>query len=67
MRYHDKLVGTTQEILVEAPAKRGESLFMGRTRTHRKTIFRASPELIGKLVNVKITKATITALEGEIV
>lgn len=67
MRYHDKLVGTTQEILVEAPAKRGESLFMGRTRTHRKTIFRASPDLIGKLVNVKIAKATITALEGEIV
>ncbi len=55
MRYHDKFVGTTQEILVEAPAKRGENLFM------------ATPEDIATLVNVKIESATVTALEGEIV
>jgi tRNA-2-methylthio-N6-dimethylallyladenosine synthase len=57
-------VGTTQEVLVEAPAKRGENLFMGRTRTHRKVIFPATPDKIATLVNVKITSATVTALEG---
>ncbi|MBP3358207.1 MAG: tRNA (N6-isopentenyl adenosine(37)-C2)-methylthiotransferase MiaB [Opitutales bacterium] len=62
--YHDALVGTTQEVLVEAPAKRGENLFMGRTRTHRKVIFPATPDKIATLVNVKITSATVTALEG---
>jgi len=63
--YHDALVGTTQEVLVEAPAKRGEGLFMGRTRTHRKVIFPSSPEKIAQLINVKINSATVTALEGE--
>ena len=67
MRYHDKFVGTTQEILVEAPAKRGENLFMGRTRTHRKAIFKATSKDIATLVNVKIESATVTALEGKIV
>ncbi len=67
MRYHDKFIGTTQEVLVESAAKRGENLFMGRTRTHRKAIFRASPDDIAKLVNVKINSITVTALEGEIV
>lgn len=67
MEYHDKFIGTVQEVLVESTAKRGENLYMGRTRTHRKTIFKASPESVATLVNVKIANATVTALEGEIV
>ena len=62
--YHDALVGTTQEVLVEAPAKRGENLYMGRTRTHRKVIFPSTHGAIGALVNVKIESATVTALHG---
>ena len=42
-------------------------MFMGRTRTHRKAVFKGSPDLVGKLVDVKINAATTTALEAEIV
>ena len=63
--YHDALVGTVQEVLVESTARRGENLYMGRTRTHRKVIFPSTPDKIAKLINVKINSATVTALEGE--
>ncbi len=63
--YHDSLVGTIQEVLVEGRAKRGENLFMGRTRTHRKVIFASDESKIATLQNVKINTATVTALEGE--
>ncbi len=67
MDYHNSFIGTTQEVLVEGRAKRGENLFMGRTRTHRKVIFEADEAKIATLQNVKIDSATVTALEGEII
>lgn len=60
------LVGTEQEILVEAPARRGENIFEGRNGGNRKTVFPADESFLGKLVSVKIESATVTTLSGKI-
>ena len=64
---NESLVGSVEEILIEGPAKRGEGMFMGRTRGHRKVIAPASKRLVGELVPVKIRSATASALMGELV
>lgn len=64
---NQSLLGTVQEILVEAPAKRGENLYMGRNPGNRKVIFTASERLVGELVKVRITDATVSSLKGELV
>ncbi|MGF1453291.1 MAG: tRNA (N6-isopentenyl adenosine(37)-C2)-methylthiotransferase MiaB [Opitutales bacterium] len=61
------LVGTTQEVLLEGPARRGEGKYLGRTRSFRKVILPASERLIGQQVPVRITEATVTTLSGELV
>lgn len=65
--YNDALVGSVQEVLVEGPARRGEGVMMGRTRSHRKALFRAPENLAGSFVRARILSATTTALEAEIV
>lgn len=62
--FNERLVGTYQEVLVEGKAKRGLGNLLGRTRTHRKVIFKAPEELIGKLANVKILRAGVSAMDG---
>lgn len=62
--FNERLVNTSQEVLVESKAKRGLGNLMGRTRTHRKVIFKAPEELIGKLVSVKIISAGVSAMDG---
>jgi len=66
IRTNQALVGTTQEILVEGPARKGENRFMGRTRGFRKVIFKGTPRLVGQLVNVRIKDATVTTVTGEL-
>ncbi|MBE6414439.1 MAG: tRNA (N6-isopentenyl adenosine(37)-C2)-methylthiotransferase MiaB [Verrucomicrobiaceae bacterium] len=67
MDFHNAMIGKTYQVLVESNAKRGENMFMGRTRNHRKCIFKADESYIGKMVNVKVNSATVTALDCEIV
>jgi len=62
-----RLVGTEQEVLVEGPARRGEGMFMGRTPGFRKVVFPGSARLVGELVPVRITGASVTTLKGELV
>ena len=64
---NQSLVGTTQEVLLEGKAKRGKNMFIGRTRGYRKVIVSASERLIGELVDVHITDATVSSLSGELV
>ena len=61
------LVGTEQEVLVEARAKRGENMFEGRNGGNRKILFPADESFLGKTVAVKIEAATVTALTGTLV
>ena len=65
-RRNASLVGTTQEILVEGPARKGEGMFMGRTRGFRKVIFPASQRLVGEMVDVEIEESSVTTLKGRL-
>lgn len=58
--------GKIYEVLVEGSSKNNESKLTGRTRNGRLVNFEGGEELIGKLVNVKITKANSFSLIGEV-
>ena len=64
---NQSLIGREEEVLLEGRAKRGEGLYTGRTRGYRKVIVPASERLLGHLVPVKITDATVSTLSGELV
>ena len=66
LRRNASLVGTTQEILVEGPARKGEGQYMGRTRGFRKVIFPGSERLVGELVRVRIEASSVTTLKGQL-
>jgi len=62
-----RMVGTTQRILVNGPAKHGVGLLSGRTENNRVVNFRCDdPGLIGQFVSVKITEAYPNSLAGEL-
>jgi len=65
-RRNETLVGSIQEVLVEGPDKTGQR-FTGRTRGNRVAIFDASPRVVGQLMPLKITRASISSLYGELV
>ncbi len=58
------LIGTTQEVLVEGPARKGEGILAGRTRGNRKAVFPGDRDLAGKLVNLHIEGASVSTLRG---
>lgn len=53
------------EVLVEGESKNDSDKLMGRTRTGKLVNFSGNKDNIGKLVNVKITKAQSFSLVGE--
>ena len=57
--------GRTVEVLVEGESKNDDTKLTGRTRTGKLVNFAGNKENIGKLVNVKITKANSFSLIGE--
>ncbi|MBI6872485.1 tRNA (N6-isopentenyl adenosine(37)-C2)-methylthiotransferase MiaB [Clostridium aciditolerans] len=57
--------GRIVEVLVEGLSKNDEEKLMGRTRTGKLVNFAGEKDSIGKLVNVKITKANSFSLVGE--
>jgi tRNA-2-methylthio-N6-dimethylallyladenosine synthase len=67
MARHQELVGTMQEVLAQETARRPIGRLQGRTRGYRKVFFDAPSRLLGELVNVRITSATVAALSGEVV
>jgi tRNA-2-methylthio-N6-dimethylallyladenosine synthase len=60
------LIGTIEEVLVEGRDKSGEH-FIGRTRGNRVCVFDADPRLVGELVPLRIERATVSTLYGELV
>ena len=58
------LVGSTQEVLVEGPARKGEGMFMGRTRGFRKVVFPGHERMVGELLSVTIEEPSVTVLKG---
>ncbi len=66
LRRSQSLAGTVQEVLVEGPDKTGLH-FTGRTRGNRVAVFDAAPRLVGTLVPVEITRASVSTLYGNLV
>jgi len=65
IRRNQALLGTTQEVLVEGRDKTGRR-FTGRTRGNRVAVFEGAPRLLGSLLPLKITRASVSTLYGEI-
>jgi tRNA-2-methylthio-N6-dimethylallyladenosine synthase len=66
LRRSRSLVGTVQEVLVEGPDRTGRA-FSGRTSGNRATVFEATPRLVGEVAPVRITRASVSTLFGELV
>lgn len=64
---NEKLVGTTQKILVESLSKRSKNDLAGRTESNKLVNFSADSSLIGKFASVKIITAYQHSLRGELV
>ena len=62
-----KYLNATQEILVEGKSQRDESRLTGRTRGNTIVNFDGDKNLIGGLVNIKITQVNPWSLNGEFV
>jgi len=58
------MVGTTQRVLVERPAKKDPRQLAGRTENMRWVNFDGDSSLIGQFVNVVITEALPNSLRG---
>lgn len=72
-RLSQKLVGTTQRILVEGPSRKDPGELTGKTVCNRAVNFSAGPamqaatsRLIGQMMDVKITQAYSHSLRGEV-
>ncbi|MCY6372545.1 tRNA (N6-isopentenyl adenosine(37)-C2)-methylthiotransferase MiaB [Clostridium ganghwense] len=59
--------GKVVEVLVEGTSKNDETRLTGRTKNNRLVNFTGNPDSIGKIVNVKITKAQSFSLNGEMI
>jgi len=56
-----------KEVLVEGPSKTNPEKLTARTRTNQIVIFSGPKDLIGQLINVRITEARTFSLFGELV
>ncbi len=66
-RISARMVGTSQQVLVEGPSKKRVTELCGRTENNRVVNFQGSDVLIGELVNLRITEASTNSLKGELV
>ncbi len=64
--FSEKMIGTTQNILVEGYSPRGNTLF-GRSENNRVVHFHASDKVIGEMVQIKILRANPNSLIGKII
>jgi tRNA-2-methylthio-N6-dimethylallyladenosine synthase len=58
--------GQTVEVLVEGPSKKDASKLTGRTRTNKIINFPGDSALIGAMLPVRVTRAGLYALDGEL-
>ncbi|MDN5752670.1 MAG: tRNA (N6-isopentenyl adenosine(37)-C2)-methylthiotransferase MiaB [Nitrosospira sp.] len=62
-----RMVGSTQRILVEGVSKKDAGELCGRTDNNRMVNFAGNPARIGDFINIQITAALSHSLRGEIV
>ena len=61
------MVGSTQRILVERPARKDPQMLAGRTENNRVVNFHGPAQLIGRFADVLITEALPNSLRGRFV
>jgi tRNA-2-methylthio-N6-dimethylallyladenosine synthase len=61
---HQRLVGRVREVLVEGTSKRSQEELCGRLRTNQVVNFSGPRELVGQLVQVRLTEAHPHSLRG---
>ncbi len=59
-----RMVGGTERVLVERPARKDAMQIAGRTENNRVVNFDGSPDLIGRFVDIRITEALPNSLRG---
>lgn len=64
---NQSMQGSIKEVLVEGPSKTNPEKLTSRTRTNQIVIFSGPKDLIGQLINVRITEARTFSLFGEVV
>lgn len=65
MKRNQALEGQVQEVLVEGPSKKDPTHMTGRTRQMRVVNFPGTTDLVGTLVEVKLTRGYTWGLMGE--
>lgn len=65
-QYSKKMIGTIQKVLVTSRAKKDLCQFTGRTENNRIVNFTTSQNIIGEILEVKITEALPNSLRGEV-
>ncbi|WP_194711656.1 tRNA (N6-isopentenyl adenosine(37)-C2)-methylthiotransferase MiaB [Noviherbaspirillum soli] len=66
-RYSDRMVGSVQRILVEGPSKKDPQQLQGRTENNRVVNFEGDAELIGQMIDLRITESFAYSLRGELI
>ncbi|MDD4562085.1 MAG: tRNA (N6-isopentenyl adenosine(37)-C2)-methylthiotransferase MiaB [Syntrophomonadaceae bacterium] len=64
---NQSMQGSIREVMVEGPSKTNPEKLTSRTRTNHIVIFSGPKDLIGQLINVRITEAKTFSLFGEVV
>lgn len=65
-RWSQAMIGTTQKVLVDGYDKKDTDKLSGRTENNRFVKFTGSPELIGKIIEMRIIDGKTNALIGEL-
>ena len=63
---NEKFIGKLEKILVDGESKNNENMLTGRNDANKVIIFEGSKDLIGKMINVKITEEHKWYLKGEV-
>ena len=63
-KYLSKLVGTSQQVLIEGTSKTDPMKLFGRTFTNKIVNFSGPTDLIGQIIDVKITGSNRNSLDG---
>jgi len=64
LKANTRLIGRVAEVLVEGPSRRSPAELCGRLRTNQVVNFPGPPELVGRLLTVKLTEAHPHSLKG---
>ncbi len=65
LKRNEEYVGKVVKVLVEGSSKRNDNILSGYSESQKLVNFKGNNSSIGKIVNVKITKAKTFTIEGE--